>query len=152
MATPMKQTKTPSRVAQPTRPSNTAKHHVAHQEHERVHADEVRADDGEDIVVHVVEVVDHHGTGEGHDPHHHAPARLGRHQRRDHARAAQDLAHGRRVRGHLHRLVAQEGRDRLGVGAHRCDQREPDELEPGGGQPQRCQRVAGQVALCQPGG
>ena len=69
---------------------------VADHEHERVHPEHVRPDDREHAVARVVVMVDDDRAGQGHDPHHHGEARLAGHQRREHARAADDLAQRRR--------------------------------------------------------
>ena len=87
-------------------------------EHERVHADHVGADDREHRVPGVVLVVDDDRAGQRHHPHHHGERRLAREQRRDHPGAAHDLAQRRRGRQRALGVAAQQLGDPHRVGPH----------------------------------
>ena len=115
---------------------------VADDDHERVHADEVRGDDREHGVVLVLEMVHYDGPGEGHHRDHHAEARLARDERRDDSGPPEELADRRSAPRRLHGLVRHESRDPLRVRAHRCDEGQPDELERRRGEPELGERAA----------
>jgi hypothetical protein len=99
-----------------------------------------------DVVVVMVEVVDDHRAGEGHQCNHHPDTCLRGHQRREHAGAAKDRPESRCLGGQLGALVPQECGDLLRIGAHRGDQREAHQLETGRHKPQRGEHVAVEVA------
>ena len=89
---------------------------VARDEHEAVHADDVRADDREDVAVRVA-VADGDVAGEVHHADHHGEARDRREHRGRHAGPAQDLAERRRRRGLLG-IRDERLRELLRVGPH----------------------------------
>ena len=95
-------------------------------------------------------VVDDHGSGQGHDPHHHGEARLPGDQRRDHAGAAHDLAQrrGRAVDG-LVVVGVQQLADPLRIGPDEQHEHERDRHEGDGGPPQQRERVAVELAARQ---
>ena len=117
----------------------------AHHQHQRVHADHVRADDREHVVGGVVLVVHHDRAGERHDADHHAEARLRGQQRRDHPGPRDDLAQRHLRRGRRVARVEQL-RDPLRVRPHQQHQHQRHEHEAAPGQPERRERVPVEVA------
>ena len=111
------------------------------EEDQRVHAEDVRADDREDVLLGVVVVLDDDVAREIHHRDHHGEACEGD-EHRDDAGPAEDLAQRRGCGGRLARLRRP---DRLGdllrVGPDEDDDRERDQRDPAGGEPRHGQRV-----------
>ena len=115
---------------------------LADHQHQRVHAHHVRADDREDGGGGVVLVVGHHHAGQRHHAHHHRERGLAGEQGGDRAGAADDLAQRRRGRALGGGVGVQQLGDPLRVGPHEQHDRQRDEHEAAGRQPQQRERVA----------
>ena len=119
---------------------------LADHQHERVHADDVQADHGEDVGLLVV-VAHHDVAGQVHHAGHHGEARKRGEHRRGDAGPTQDLAQRRgrrRGRAGLVRLLERQ-RDRPRVGPDQQGDDHPDHCDPGRCQPGDDERVEREV-------